>query len=305
MDFAPFIKDIGRGAKGARALLRDQARVFFAAMLDGSLPDLELGAALIAWRIKGESVEELLGFKDALDAVTVTLALPDAPRCVVLPSYNGARRQPNLMPLVALLLARDGVPALIHGLHGFEQRENSMALFRALDIPLSNSIAATTRDLVGNRRISAIDINALVPGMARLVALRARLGLRSCAHTLVKLVNPCHERGVRVVAVTHDEYLEKLGVILGIDGGRALLMRGTEGEAYANPRHPPPMTVYVNGHAQALDRGDERLPAPGSLPDTPEVTDNVALIRAILAGDKPCPASIEAQVAALKTLACN
>jgi anthranilate phosphoribosyltransferase len=301
MDFAPFLKEIGRGAKGARALLREQAATLFAAMLDGSLPDLELGAALIAFRIKGETVEELLGFKDALDAATVRLTVPAGPRCVVLPSYNSARRQPNLMPLVALSLARAGVPVLVQGLHGFDERESTMTLFRALDIPISNDIATTERDLARGH-ISAIGADTLVPGIARLITLRARMGVRSCVHTMVKLIDPCRERGVRVVAVTHREYMEKLAVLLSHEGGRALLMRGTEGEAYANPRHPPPMTMYVDGHAQALDT-DAESPASSVPLASPATGDNIALIRAILAGIEPCPAPVQAQIAALETLA--
>ena len=53
------IKEIGRGAKGARDLLMADAEQLFAAMLNGDVPDLELGAILLSLRIKGESDEEL------------------------------------------------------------------------------------------------------------------------------------------------------------------------------------------------------------------------------------------------------
>src|ERR1035437_10006316 len=107
MDATRFIKEIGRGAKGARDLLRADAEVLFGAILDGKIDELQLGALLIGMRIKGESNEELLGFKAALDARTPQISLPgNSPRLVVIPSYNGARRQPNLVPLLALLLAR-------------------------------------------------------------------------------------------------------------------------------------------------------------------------------------------------------
>ena len=62
---APFIKEIGRGVKGARSMSREDARALYAAMLEGRVSDLELGAILLAMRIKGESVEELAGFMDA------------------------------------------------------------------------------------------------------------------------------------------------------------------------------------------------------------------------------------------------
>ena len=65
---APFIREIARGKKGARDLSRDEARRVYAAMLNGELTDLEMGAFLIGMRIKGESVDEIAGFLDAAEA---------------------------------------------------------------------------------------------------------------------------------------------------------------------------------------------------------------------------------------------
>ena len=113
MDYAPLIKELGRGTRGARDLTREQAENLFGEMLDGRVPDMELGAMLIALRVKGESADEVAGFLAAMQARTVRLAAPGGPRTVLLPSFNGARKQANLMPLVAQLLARDGVPVLI------------------------------------------------------------------------------------------------------------------------------------------------------------------------------------------------
>jgi anthranilate phosphoribosyltransferase len=52
-----------------------------------------------------------------LDATTARLAScpPATAPVVVLPSYNGARKLPVLTPLLALLLAREGLPVLMHG----------------------------------------------------------------------------------------------------------------------------------------------------------------------------------------------
>ena len=45
MSYAQYIREIGRGAEGARDLSSDDARQLYAAMLDGGVPDLELGAS--------------------------------------------------------------------------------------------------------------------------------------------------------------------------------------------------------------------------------------------------------------------
>jgi anthranilate phosphoribosyltransferase len=62
MSYAHYIKEIGRGAEGARNLSRDDACQLYAAMLDGGVPDLELGAIILGLRVKGESLDEMLGF---------------------------------------------------------------------------------------------------------------------------------------------------------------------------------------------------------------------------------------------------
>ncbi|MBL8446780.1 MAG: DNA-binding protein YbiB [Zoogloeaceae bacterium] len=305
MKFAPFIKEIGRGAKGAAPLGVDQAEALFGAMLDGEVPDLELGAIVLSMRIKGETSAELRGFMAALQARTPQLAVPAGPRCVVLPTYNGARRQPNLMPLVALLLVKEGVPVLIQGRHDFDARVSPFALLAALEIHPAADLAGVEGQL-REGGLACVKLDLLVPGLARLLALRPRLGLRNSGHTVAKLIDPCLGRSVRVVAVTHPEYLERMHIHLCSDSSSALLLRGTEGEAYANPRRCPRLEGFHHGEAMVLAEAAEggAPPIPG-FPDSPSVEDNVACIRRMLGGELPIPEPILIQVRALKHLACQ
>lgn len=303
MTYAPIIKEIGRGAKGARDLDAAQAEQLFGDMLDGKVPDLELGAIVVSLRLKSESRDELLGFKRAMDARCPQLAVPPGPRCVILPTYNGARRQANLMPLVALLLAREGVPVLIQGRHDFESRVSPFELLAALDIHPALGIGEAHRELA-EKRIACLRLDELLPGLDRLLSLRLRLGVRGSGHTMAKLVDPCLGRSVRVVAVTHPEYLERMHEFLVADGGRAMLMRGTEGEAYANPRRRPAMQVFRDGVAELGWPAEEGgAPPVEGLPDAPGVEENAALIRAMLAGKVAVPQPVLDQAALLVRLA--
>lgn len=303
MNYGAIIKEIGRGAKGARDLDTAAAAALFGDILDGKVPELELGAILLAFRIKSETLPELLGFKQAMDAHTAQVEVPAGPRCVVLPTYNGARRQANLMPLVAMLLAREGVPVLIQGRHDFETRVSPFELLEALELQPAADAARASAQLA-QRRIACIGVDKLLPGLDPLLALRTRMGVRASGHTMAKLIDPCRGRSVRVVAVTHPEYLERMDAFLRIDGGRAMLMRGTEGEIYANPRRCPEMKVYVEGEASIGVAGEDGgAPPLTGLPDAPSVPENAALVRAMLAGEVPVPGPIRSQVEALKTLA--
>ncbi len=304
LELAPIIKEIGRGIKGARHLDHDTARALFGAMLDGTVGELELGAVLIALRVKSESTDELLGFKHACDARITPVAVPaDGPRCVVLPSYNGARRHANLMPLLALLLAREGVPVLIQGRHDFDSRANPFDLLAALDLPLAASPTDAGAALAA-QRIACIDVEHLLPGLAELLALRPRMGVRTTAHTLAKLIDPCPGRSVRVVAVTHPEYLQRMGEFLRADHGPSMLLRGTEGEAYANPRRLPQLTLFDHGTARiGAEAAEGGAPPRDDFPDAPEVAANAELIRAMLDGQLPVPEPIITQVGLLAGLA--
>jgi len=293
MDATRLIREMGRGAKGARDLSRLDAQMLFGAMLDGEIDELQLGALLIGLRIKGESDEELLGFKAALDARTPQILLPDgSPHLVVIPSYNGARRQPNLVPLLALMLARSGVPVLIHGRYDFDTRADPSEVMEALGIPKAHTVAQVAH-LLAEQRIAFIDLAALLPGLDRLLALRPRLGLRNSGHSLVKLLDPARGHSVRLVAVTHPAYLEKMHQFLLADGGRALLLRGTEGEAYANPRRRPQLEIFMEGRAEiAFPATGGGAPPLDGLPDTPENATTAILIRDMLDGREPIPQPI-------------
>lgn len=297
------IKEIGRGAKGARSLDTDAAESLFGDMLDGKVPDLELGAIIIALRIKSESLTELIGFKRAMDTRCAQIAVPDGPRCVILPTYNGARRQANLMPLLAIMLARRGVPVLIQGRHDFDSRTNPFDLLAALDLAPAPTSAHAAAEL-GQQGIACIGVDQLLPGLDTLLSLRLRFGVRGSAHTMAKLLDPCHRRSVRVVAVTHPEYLERMHDFLLADGGHAMLLRGTEGEVFANPRRRPRMEVFANAVAREAWATEEGgAPPLAGLPDVPGAADNAALIRAMLDGLVPVPDPMLRQADALEALA--
>ncbi|MFM8501750.1 MAG: DNA-binding protein YbiB, partial [Fluviibacter sp.] len=176
MNLPDLIKEIGRGAKGARSLTTEDAEILFTAMLQGAVPDLELGAILIALRVKSESDEELIGFCKAMQSTTHTLQVANNSPIVILPTYNGVRRQPNLLPLLATLLNNAGLNVLVHGRHDFDNRENPFPLFKALGIPLSESIAQAEAQL-NETGIALLDIEQLNPGLNALLNFRSRLGV--------------------------------------------------------------------------------------------------------------------------------
>ena len=298
MSIAPYLKEIGRGKDGARSLSREQAHDLMSRILDGRVTDLELGGFALAMRIKGETPEELAGFVDA--TMAHTLALPDPGRpAVLLPSYNGARRLPNFTPLLALLLAREGV--LVHGMVSDPTgRVTSAAIFTALGLPpCPDAAAVAARWAAGQPAFVAIE--TLNRPLASLLAIRPVLGLRNSGHTIAKIL-PVLPGALRVVNHTHPEYAVSLTQYLSDSLACAVLMRGTEGEPVADARRQPRMQVFRDGR---IDAEASLAPQDGVLVELPvlpagiDAASTAAHLRAVLAGDQPVPAPIAQQVACL------
>ncbi len=294
MALGSYIKEIGRGKDGARALNRAQAADLFGQVLDGSVTDLEIGAFCLAMRIKGETPQEMAGFLDATHQRLNRFApAPGARPTVVIPSYNGARKLPLLTPLLALLLARQGLPVLIHGVQTESSRVYTSKVLLALGIP-----AQTAIETIANGTVAFAPTALLLPGLQRLLEVRRVVNLRNPGHSVVKLMNPCAGRSVIVSSYTHPEYALSMAATFELIGANALLLRGTEGEAVADARRMPQMDGFLAGRKTTLQVAQAGTLA--TLPDLPHEFDadtTAAYIHAVLEGSRKLPESIAQQVA--------
>jgi anthranilate phosphoribosyltransferase len=80
------LKRIGRGAQGSRSLERDEAAALFGWILDGIIHPAQLGAVLIALRMKGETVAEVAGVLDAVQRRLRPVGVESARPVVAIPS---------------------------------------------------------------------------------------------------------------------------------------------------------------------------------------------------------------------------
>lgn len=291
MSISHYLKEIGRGKQGARALSREQAADLFGQVLDGSVTDLEIGGFCLAMRIKGETDQEMAGFLDATQARLHKV--PTGGRtAVVLPSYNGARKLPVLTPLLALLLAREGLPVVVHGTSTESTRISTQNVLLALGNPAQAAI-----EEIAPGTVQFVPTHLLCHGLQRLLEVRRVVGLRNSAHSLVKLMSPCDGPAIVVGSYTHPEYAISMAATFHLMGTTALLLRGTEGEPVADPRRTPAMDVFLHGEVTRVQepQGGSLTSVPG-LP-APDVASTAHWIQAVLAGDIPVPTPIAQQAA--------
>src|SRR5687767_3901729 len=77
IDFITFVKAVGRGAKLRRDLTEAEAALAIQQIVGGIATPAQSGAFLIAQRVKGEALDEILGFTRGAREAFVT---PIAPR---------------------------------------------------------------------------------------------------------------------------------------------------------------------------------------------------------------------------------
>lgn len=297
MDYRKIIKEVGRGKNHARDLDQETAHALYTHMLNGDVPELELGGILIALRIKGEGEAEMRGFYDAMQAKTMRLTPPvTKPMPIVIPSYNGARKQANLTPLLAILLNKLGFPVVVHGVSDDPTRVLTETIFALLGIEPTLHAGQAQAKLDGHQPVY-IPVRALCPPLEKQLEMRWRMGVRNSAHTLAKLATPFSEdAALRLSSVSHPEYVTRVGKFFEDIGGRALLMHGTEGEVYANPqRCPQIMLIDSAGSRAVLERGEENRDV--ALPKAKDPHTTAHWIVECLAGNAPVPHAIRLQMA--------
>lgn len=280
------------------SLAEGEAHDLFAAMLDGGIEDLELGALLYALHTKGESLDELLGFQRAVGERLYRLQAPrNGMTPVVIPAYGGGQETANLLPLLALLLQHFNIPVLLHGTLENHDGMAASYVLRELGILPCASLSQAQQAL-DQEGLAFVPTAALCPGLASLLSLRGRLGLRNSAHLMVKLLQPFKDVGLHLVSSSQTDMMEQLRTILLATETHALLLQSCDGEPFANPMQRPQLEYLNRGTSEILFEA-ERTPTR-SMPNPPKAASAAATAfwtRQILAGEISLPLPLVNQLA--------
>jgi anthranilate phosphoribosyltransferase len=244
MSIKAYLKQIGRGSKGASDLSRAEAKDLFTLILSSATCPLELGAFCMAMRIKGETSEELSGFYDALRPFLPNLTLSKP--IWLLPSYNGARKTALLTPLLAKLLVAKGYFVLVHGAHEELQRTSSEQLFVEMGWPIAKTLTELPL-LLEQQSFAYCPLSVLCPALHRLLNVRQVIGVRNTGHVLAKVLNPIQSQSFQLNNYTHPAYPAVLEGFYKNFSENVATMRGHEGEPVASPRRLPELHLRFKG----------------------------------------------------------
>jgi len=296
-----------RLANHSQSLARAEAHDVMAEILAGRCTDAQIAALLTALRMKGETVEEIVGFAEAIRAAAAPLPIERGKPAEAL-SVTGTGRDAlaeeslvdtsgtggdasgtfNISTATALVTAGAGVRVAKHGNRSISSKCGSADVVEALgvNIQLSPERAAQCLREVGICFLYAPNLH---PAMKQVQGVRRELRMRTMFNLLGPLTNPARANG-QVVGVYSLELVEKLAEALSMLGlHRALVVHGMDGldeisiagvTRIAEAREGAVRSYEVEPEEFGMTRAAMHEIAGG------DATENAEIIRAVLRGEK-------------------
>ncbi len=281
-----------------------EAREVMAEVLSGNCTDAQIAALLVALRMKGETVEEIVGFAEAIRGAATPLpissdsaldlsgtgrdALIESSLVDTSGTGGDACGTFNISTATAFVVAGAGVGVAKHGNRSISSKCGSADVMEALgvNIQLSPERAAQCLREVGICFLYAPDLHS---SMKQVQKVRRELRLRTMFNLLGPLTNPARASG-QVVGVYALEMVEKLAEALSMLGlHRALVVHGLDGLDEITISGPTRIAEARDGSVRTYEVEPEEFGIKrATLGDISggDAADNAGIIREVLSGKK-------------------
>jgi len=295
-----------RIAHHGQSLARAEAREVMAEVLAGNCTDAQIAALLVALRMKGETVEEIVGFAEAIRAAETPL--PISPAASGALDLSGTGRDAlaesslvdtsgtggdasgtfNISTATAFVTAGAGVRVAKHGNRSISSKCGSADVMEALgvNIQLTPERAAQCLREIGICFLYAPDLHS---SMKQVQKVRRELRMRTMFNLLGPLTNPAHASG-QVVGVYALDMVEKLAEALSMLGlRRALVVHGLDGLDEITIAGPTRVAEARDGIVKTYEVDPEEFGIKrATLADISggDAAENAAIIREVLDGKK-------------------
>lgn len=264
----------------------EEASEAMSQIISGDVTSAQLAAFLIALRAKGETVDEVLGFRDAVLERAVPLTL-SRPALDIVGTGGDHHKTVNISSAAAIICAAAGVPVLKHGNRAASSASGSSDVLSELGIALDSSPEHVEQvfDSVGIGFAFAAKHH---PGFKHAAQTRSELGIPTIFNILGPLCNPAKPQAMAVGVASEQRVSLIVGVLQSSDVS-ALVFRGDEGlDELSTCGHS---RIWEVSHGQVREHtldpsalGISRASLDHIRGGTP--TENAHAIRNVLAGER-------------------
>ena len=289
-------------ANHRQSLSREDARAVMTEVLSGKCSDAQIAALLVALHMKGETVEEIVGFAEAIRAEAAHLEI--ARNSTV--DVSGTERDAlvdtcgtggdasgtfNISTATALVVAGAGVRVAKHGNRSVSSRCGSADVMEALGVNINLPLPRVA-DCLEKIGFAFLFAPAVHSAMKYVQPARRELRLRTVFNLLGPLTNPARA-SAQVVGVYSPDLVEKLAEALSILGlRRALVVHGADGLDEITITGPTRIAEVRDGQVRSYEVTPEEFGLQRAPIDTiagGDAATNASIIREILGGKKsPC-----------------
>ncbi len=255
--FRELLKVIGSGTHTGRNLTRPEAAMATKMMLTQEATPAQIGAFMIAHRIKRPTSDELAGMLDAYAELGPQIPLESAsfqhPIAIFGNPYDGRSRTAPVTPITTLILAAAGIPVVLHGgdqmptKYGISLRE----IWQQLGADFSQLSLAAVKDCLITTGFTFFYIPRHFPLVENFVTYREQIGKRPPMATVELIWSPfvgnIHQISGFVHPPTEDRFRETFALrnishfttVKGLEGSCDLACNRTAIIGLGNPTDPP------------------------------------------------------------------
>ena len=281
-DLKPVLARLAAGA----TLTQDEAEAAFDIIMSGDATPAQMGAFLMALRVRGETVEEITGAARIMRAKALRIEAP-ANAIDTCGTGGDASGTYNISTGAALVAAACGVPVAKHGNRALSSRAGSSDVLGALGVNLDADIGSVRRALweIGICFLMAPRHHG---AMRHVAGPRVELGTRTIFNLLGPLSNPAGARR-QLMGVFARHWVEPLAhVLANLGTERAWIVHGSDGLDELTTTGPSFVAELRDGEVRSFELLPEDAGLRRARPEElkggdPEV--NAAAMRVMLAGE--------------------
>ena len=262
-----------------------QADWAMSAFMSGEATPAQMGGFLVALQSKGVTVDEIVGFRDAILAAAKEIPLP--PMSLDIVGTGGDRYGTvNISTMAAVIAAASGVPVTKHGNRAASSKSGASDVLASLGVNLDLE-ADQLRECFDRVGIAFVHAARFLPGFRHVASVRGELGIQTVFNYLGPLCNPVRPEAT-AAGVADAARAPLFADLFRFRGASALVFRGDDGlDELTTTGHSHIWEVsrgaLTEHDLDPRDLGIGRARIEDLLGGTPD--DNAAIVHRVFAGE--------------------
>jgi anthranilate phosphoribosyltransferase len=270
-------------------LSREEAHGAMLQIMSGEVSPALMAAFLVALRMKGETVEEVTGFAQAMREKMMAVNPKSRPLVDTCGTGGDRMKTFNISTTAAFVAAGAGVAIAKHGNRAVSSACGSADVLEALGIKLTLS-PQQIADCIDEVGIGFMFAPGLHPAMKHAAPIRKEMGIRTAFNILGPLANPARAEAqvLGVFSPAHTEF--HANVLRNLGSKKALVVHGLDGLDEITTTGPTQISELAGGEVKTrkITPEDNKIPR-AKLEDLRcgnSAQDNAEMLRAVLKGEK-------------------